>query len=156
MMIPKHEGTDGDIGRVEESMEALHKIGRAALTPLIPALESEDSRLRDSAAVVMGWIGPDAKMAVPYLVDALDDKESGVRRSVVRALGKIGSAAVPDLIDALKDKDKSVRASAARQDIGMALAAVGWPAIVWRRGEGSVPDSARNGKAAPVAARTPV
>ena len=61
-------------------------------------------------------IGPEAKEAVPVLIDALKDENIYVRRRAALVLVKIGpeaKAAVPALIDALKDKDKDVRSNAA-------------------------------------------
>ncbi len=72
--------------------------------------------VRWSAAVALGKIGPDAKAAVPALIEALKDENSEMRRRVAVALGNIGpdaKAAVPALIEALKDENKNVRDSAA-------------------------------------------
>jgi HEAT repeat protein len=55
-------------------------------------------------------IGPEAKAAVPALIEALEDNKN--RSLAANALGSIGSkakAAVPTLIEALKDADWSIR-----------------------------------------------
>ena len=69
-------------------------------------------------ALALGEIGPDAKIAVPILIKALDDEYEGVRRFAALALGKIGpeaEQAVPALIISLRDdRDKDVRSSAAK------------------------------------------
>jgi HEAT repeat protein len=55
-------------------------------------------------------------MAVPALIEALSDEDSGVRASAASALGKIGEPAkeaITALIQALSDKDESVRRAAA-------------------------------------------
>ncbi|MDJ0705627.1 MAG: HEAT repeat domain-containing protein, partial [Leptolyngbyaceae cyanobacterium MO_188.B28] len=61
----------------------------------------------------LGEIGSEA--AVNPLITALQDPDSGVRRSVAAALGEIGSeAAVNPLIAALQDSDSGVRTNTAR------------------------------------------
>ncbi|BCW94924.1 MAG: HEAT repeat domain-containing protein [Fimbriimonadales bacterium] len=52
-------------------------------------------------------------LAVPILIQALGDGDSGVRVAACRALGQIGdSQAVPALIERLGDEEQSVRAAA--------------------------------------------
>jgi HEAT repeat protein len=62
--------------------------------------------------------------AVPGLLEALRDKNLGVRIGTAKGLGRIGSAAVPGLLDALRDKDGGVRQYAAEMlgEIGDATA----------------------------------
>jgi len=79
---------------------------------IIKALEYEDTYVRDSAAEALGEIGPDAKNAIPTLIDLLQDREVYVRKSAANALGEIGpyaNEAVPALITALEDEDSWVR-----------------------------------------------
>ena len=59
-------------------------------------------------------IGEGAKDAVPVLIQALQDEDSGVRQSVAWALGQIGKDAVPALILLLKDKNGDVRQNTAK------------------------------------------
>ena len=103
---------------------------------------AESSRMKDeswgtrcSVAEALGLIGPDAKDAVPALVEALKDNNDGVRRyeetwlhpkkedgpsrlrrSIVEALGRIGpeaKEAVPLIVRSLKDDyDPNVRVAA--------------------------------------------
>jgi hypothetical protein len=59
---------------------------------------------RAVAARALGAAGETAKAAVPALIQALDDGDSGVRGGTARALGRIGEtaqAAVPALMQAL-------------------------------------------------------
>jgi HEAT repeat protein len=53
--------------------------------------------------------------AIPGLLKALEDSESGVRWSTVEALGNLGNeAAIPGLLKALEDSDSDVRSSAVK------------------------------------------
>lgn len=75
-----------------------------------------DDGVRWSAVNVLDDIGPEARAAVPLLIEALGEEESRNRCSAARALGQIGSdskEAAPTLIKMLKDPDAEVRYSAA-------------------------------------------
>jgi len=75
-------------------------------------LQSSVPAVRERAAVSLGNIGD--KLAVPALIEALDDSEDGVRREATKALGFIKDArAVPSLLEALSDRDANVRMYAA-------------------------------------------
>ena len=71
---------------------------------LIQAFQDDDWEVRRNAAYALGEIGPEAKGAVPALIQALQNQdEVGVRVSVAYALEQIGTseaikAAVPALI----------------------------------------------------------
>ena len=61
-------------------------------------------------------IGPDAKEAVPALIEALKDEDKTARQNAAEALGNMGpdaKDAVPTLIETLKDKYGAVRRAAA-------------------------------------------
>ena len=78
------------------------KTKQPALFELASALndESEVSIVREYAALLIGEMGKTAAPVVPVLVGALDQGDPYVRRTVARALGRIGpaaKAAVPDL-----------------------------------------------------------
>lgn len=86
--------------------------------PAIQALRDENFVVREAAIKALNGIGPEAKEAVPALVQALKDENSDIRarRSAVYALGKIGPGAkeaVPALVQALEDKDSIIREAAA-------------------------------------------
>jgi HEAT repeat protein len=72
-------------------------------------IKDEKGGNRRSAAYELGKLGPKAKKAVPSLINALKDVESGVRDEAENALKKIGEPAVDALVEALKDKDEFVR-----------------------------------------------
>ena len=87
--------------------------------PLVAALASavsdENAFVREAAARALGEFGPDAKTAVPALVERLKD-DRNVRWRTVLTLGKIGPAAIAafqPLIETLKDQDRNVRWAAA-------------------------------------------
>src|SRR5262249_62078086 len=67
-------------------------------------------------AFQLGQVGAEAKVAVPALTKALEDREKKVRLHAAGALGRIGPAAkqsVPDLIDMLGDQEWTIRGTAA-------------------------------------------
>jgi HEAT repeat protein len=87
------------------------------LTDALKEPVSEAGPLRFHAATALGRIGPDAKEAVPGLVDLLKDKKLGpARRVAAEALGAIGpdaKNAVPALKDAASDGEISDAAAKA-------------------------------------------
>ena len=81
--------------------EALGKIARtankASLRYLVTALDHEDWYIRYLAAWLLGAIGPDARAAIPALIELLkesteEDPSHPVRSMVAWALARIGSA----------------------------------------------------------------
>jgi HEAT repeat protein len=86
----------------------LEQIGPGAtVVPAVSAaLTDKDEEVRNTAAVVLGRFGPDAKEAVPALRAALKDASGPVRREAAEALGRVGPearGALPDLIRAFTD-----------------------------------------------------
>ena len=82
------------------------------IEPILEAVDEKEIDVRESAAEALGEIGPDAKDAIPTLIDLLQDREVYVRKSAANALGEIGlhaKEAVPALITALGDEDSWVR-----------------------------------------------
>ena len=78
----------------------------------IARLKDEDDSVRLKAAMSLRQLGPEAKAAVPALVECLKDSNASVRCESAFALQRIGPAAkpaIPALIEALKDKDYAVR-----------------------------------------------
>lgn len=97
---------------------------------LIEALRDEDPRVRYCCVCALGYLGPEAKDAVPELIKKLNDmkmirgsEEKSSEDVVVETLARIGAEAVPALTGALRDKDDVVRAKAART-----LGEIGLPA----------------------------
>src|SRR5262249_34065404 len=76
--------------------------------------EDEAVQTRVGAAAALYWIATKAQTAVPALSEALQDRDSRVRRLSSLALARLGPgarSAVPALIQVLADEDKSGRAA---------------------------------------------
>lgn len=85
----------------------------ATVSTLIVTLSHED--LRYHAIVALGNLGHDAAIAVPALIDLLQDADAVIRVTVIDSLCKIGSEVetIPALIGALQDESAYIRAHAA-------------------------------------------
>ncbi len=96
--------------------DTLAKIGERAVHPLAEALNDEDPIVDSLAAQALGKIGPNAKAAVPALLEGLydEDKDPIVGSCAAEALGKIGPHAVPALVEALNNEHEDVRSLAAK------------------------------------------
>ncbi|MCA9155286.1 MAG: HEAT repeat domain-containing protein [Planctomycetales bacterium] len=97
-------------------VEGLAGIGPDAVPAVMEAMKNPE--LRRVATLIINRIGPDAKSAVPGLVEALQttDKDLELRRELQFALGGIGPAAapaVPELVESLASDNAEVRRSAA-------------------------------------------
>jgi HEAT repeat protein len=100
----------------QAAVEALSRLGQAAVPELIRALKDEDWQVRNQAAVALGVIGPEARAAVPALSELLQDEDKYLRSNAATAVGKLGRearSAVPELTKAVKDRDEDVRQNAA-------------------------------------------
>jgi len=87
-----------------------------AVSLLIKLLDHDDKRLRRSAAMALGEMGPQARSAQPLLLTALGDNHAIVRSWAASALVKIGASplqAVPAIAALLEDPDVKVREAAA-------------------------------------------
>ena len=94
-----------------KSAEALAKIGKDSVGPLIVLLRHPDEDVRWKAAIALGEIG-DVR-AIDPLIGLLGDQDHYVKGRVAVALGMIGQPAVPPLIRALREGDGSLRWGAA-------------------------------------------
>jgi HEAT repeat protein len=96
------------------AITALGKIkARDEVDPLIRMLDdSNDPDIRWRAELALGKIGPDARKAVPKLIELLKNPDHILRRGAATALAGIGPSAkdaVPSLKAVLDDKDENVR-----------------------------------------------
>lgn len=75
--------------------EALLVVG--PMSADVPALMKllKDPGANGAAAVALGRIGPEAKPAVPHLIELLNDRDGEVRGAAAEALGRIGPSALP-------------------------------------------------------------
>jgi hypothetical protein len=81
--------SDSDKEIMESAIQALARLGDAAIPTLVQVLQSENATLRVRAAVTLGKMGPYGQAALPKLVAAMQDKEIAVRREAVRAIAHI-------------------------------------------------------------------
>jgi len=92
-----------------EGDQPILEIGRRAIPYLRRTLKDRGNPPEKAyAARGLGLFGPEAAVAVPDLIAALQDKDKWVRSAAAGALGDIGPkarAAVPDLIKGLNDPD---------------------------------------------------
>jgi HEAT repeat protein len=80
---------DGDSGVCWESATTLAAIGKDSLPVLRDALHDKFLLARQTAAFALGQIGPEARAAIPDLIEASNDPEDSVRIQVRGALAKI-------------------------------------------------------------------
>ena len=101
----------------------LAAFGRAAVPPLVAALESGSEGVRMGAVYTLEVIGPAAAEAVPALIRCLKNKESSDTRSFAAgALGECGwgsEAALAALRGAMGDADRNLAAEAADAYYGL-------------------------------------
>ena len=129
---------DEDIDVRTNAARALEKIGpeaKAAVPALIKTLRKihfntwyldnnrvripmegrDDEAIRINAAIALGKIGPEAKAAVPALIEALKNEGKKFIYVSIRALGEIGpeaKEAIPALTKLLNSKDDYVKKAA--------------------------------------------
>ena len=103
-----------------EAALALSVMGPDAFTPLANALKSDEPEVRKEAVRSLGKLQEraplDADHVIPPLLDALADRDPGVRAVAATYLGIIhqhGEDVVPALADLLKDESPEVRGAAA-------------------------------------------
>lgn len=87
--------------------EALARIGKPSVIPLIACLNHPAEDVRWKAAIALGTIGDPA--AVDPLVQLLGDHDRFVRSRAAYALGQVGSPAIGALTRALSEGDGNTR-----------------------------------------------
>jgi len=103
-----------DDERANPAAQVLASIGRASVGPVLAQLANGDTKVRQQAVQVLGWIGPDANQAVPWLVNCLSETNRALRNAAIRALGAIGvprDEIEPRLIGLLHQPEDAVDAA---------------------------------------------
>ncbi len=118
--------SDKDRGVRRAAVDALGRLGPQAMDGLVTAAKSSDPVVRSKAvrALVVLWrelgrmqgsrAGRLRADILQILVKALSDKDRGVRRAAVDALGRLGPQAMDGLVTAAKSSDPVVRSKAVR------------------------------------------
>jgi phage FluMu protein Com len=99
----------------EEAVEALCKLGKAAVAPLAEALQHPQALIRVRAASGLADLGADARAAVPNLVAALKDTQPDAQVRIAGALLRIdpdNPELVTVFVKALKHPSDIVRGQA--------------------------------------------
>lgn len=94
---------------------ALSLIGRPAIQALVE-LMTKEMKYRLIAGQTLGKMGPDAKEALPALLELLKAEKAERPTTVLNVIAAIGpeaEAAVPAIVELMKDRDEGVRSSAA-------------------------------------------
>lgn len=95
----------------DAASEALRKIGGPAVQPLIEALKSPDSKMRERAAQTLAYMDPPPKESLSLLLPLLRDSQEHVRYWAVRAIGSVGkgvSSVIPSIVDVSKNDPESL------------------------------------------------
>ncbi|REJ64572.1 MAG: HEAT repeat domain-containing protein [Planctomycetota bacterium] len=103
---------DKDISVVLRGTHALAELGPDVVPPMIEALKDEKTAYW--AVLVLHDVGPEAKAAVPAMLELLDAGQPETQLRVVEALGDIGDpAAIPKLIEVLQGHPSKIEIVAA-------------------------------------------
>jgi HEAT repeat protein len=108
-----------------KAVSALARIGEPAVGALIEALASDQARVRKHAVLCLGYIAKNADLAArirPFILQALDDSDSDVRRQATRAARELVTA---DDLERLIQVVRDVTILENSQQAVEALAAVG-------------------------------
>ena len=116
---------DEDVTVRSQVADALAQIGAPALPRLIQTLKTGTASSRVAASDALGRMGPEAKSALPELIELVRDgkNNSALRCQATMTIGHIGpegDAAVLVLLNALKGADDTLRSRSALALIAIA------------------------------------
>jgi HEAT repeat protein len=102
--------------------EALRKTMQSAVPKLAAALGDEDGFVREQAAMLLRWAGPDANAAVPKLADVLRKKDppDSMRFAILSTFARLGPVAeagtdaVLDVVNLRGDERRELRLEAVK------------------------------------------
>ena len=100
---------------IEEQTEILRRMhrGGTVVGQLEQALRDKQGRVRKGAAMALGKLGPEAKSAVPSVLEAMHDPDASVRQMASEAIGYLGFDALVALVESLRSDDPELRELAA-------------------------------------------
>ncbi len=94
-------------------MNVLERFGTVPVQPLIDLMTSDQWKVREQAADILGTIGD--KAAIPVLIEALKDEVWQVRFAAVTALGHLGGAQAKAALQVMpEDADQRVQTLVAK------------------------------------------
>ncbi len=96
-------------------LKALQEIGKPAVPVFIKIIIDKSSTNRFAAIMALGHFGRDAKIAIPTLLDCLNDSDEDVVKMAAQTLGQLhleASAVVPALMELIKRSDGRPRLEA--------------------------------------------
>jgi HEAT repeat protein len=114
-LIAQLKGPPAEMGRVRT---LLLWLGPVAVPGLVDALSDAEATTRQSAAEMLGLIGPVARPAVPALVGALKDRTPPVALAAALALTQIDPTRARDAVPLLADSLDNAAAAEALADMG--------------------------------------
>jgi HEAT repeat protein len=96
-------------------LKALQEIGKPAVPVFIKIIVDKNSTNRVAAIFALGQFGRDAQIAIPTLLDCLNDSDEDVVKMAAQTLGQLhleAGAVVPALMDLIKRSDGRPRLEA--------------------------------------------
>lgn len=119
---------------LNDSIDALAKVGEPAVPILIENLQNDNLLVRWGATQALSQIG---KPAIPELIQILQSNQPRVRWGAASALGNIRDSqpniVIPALVSLLKDPDSRVRS----------LAAESLATTIWQKSNSTMPSTAK-------------